>query len=194
MGTLTRVRSPIRALRRVVASRRFQSLGTGTWFDPRGTYTFNSISVGSNSNLGLRPILVASRAKIRIGDNVMFGPEVTIRGGNHRIDIVGRPMISVTEGEKLATDDLGVVIEDDVWVGTRAIILHGVTVRRGSVIGAGAVVTRSIAPYAIAVGSPAKVVKYRFTVDDALRHEAALYPPEQRLSRASLERSRSHGN
>ncbi|MFE9655304.1 hypothetical protein [Micromonospora sp. NPDC006431] len=54
-----------------------------------------TIELGSNGDLGCRPRLIAAPGRIRIGDYVMFGPEVTIRGGNHRTDIVGRPMISV---------------------------------------------------------------------------------------------------
>ena len=111
----------------------------------------------------------------------MFGPEVTIRGGNHRIDVMGKFMSQVTDNEKLPENDLGVVIEDDVWIGTRAIVLGGVTIGRGAVIGAGAVVTKSIPPYAIAAGSPARVLRYRFSKENIIEHEKMLYPEETRL-------------
>ena len=65
-------------------------------------------------------------------------------------------MKSIRDEEKRADDDLGVVIDDDVWVGTRTIILHGVKIGRGAVIAAGAVVTKSIPPYAVAAGVPAR--------------------------------------
>lgn len=55
-----------------------------------------------------------------------------------------------------------VVIGNDVWVGTGAIIFHGVTIGDGAVIGAGAVVTHNVPPYAIVVGVPAEILKYRF--------------------------------
>lgn len=181
------MRSPIRALRRTLVSGRFKFLGPDVWFDPNGTYTYESISVGAHSNLGLRPILMASRSAITIGAYVMFGPEVTIRGGNHCIDVLGKRMIEVTDQEKQASDDQGVVIEDDVWVGTRAIILHGVTIGRGSVIAAGAVASRSVAPYTIVGGVPAREIGRRFSIDEILQHEAAIYPPARRLSRAQLE-------
>lgn len=162
------------------------SVGNNFRFDPDGTYTFNTISVGDNVNLGLRPILIASRSRIAVGDNVMFGPEVTIRGGNHRIDIVGQPMIATDDHQKRPNDDKGVVIEDDVWIGTRAVVLHGVIVGRGSVVGAGSVVTRSVAPYSIVAGNPARQVGMRFTLDEIRRHEAAMYPPERRLDPGNL--------
>jgi acetyltransferase-like isoleucine patch superfamily enzyme len=154
---------------------RFAQYGCNFSFDPFGVYTFKSIYVGDNVNLGYRPILIATRAKIVIGNNVMFGPEVTIRGGNHRIDIVGKPMIAVREGEKRPEDDPGVVIEDDVWIGTRAIILAGVTIGRGAVIAAGALVTKDVPQYAIVGGNPAKLIRMRWDAKTIARHEQGLY-------------------
>jgi acetyltransferase-like isoleucine patch superfamily enzyme len=52
-----------------------------------------------------------------------------------------------------------VVIEDRVWIGARAIVLKGVTIGHDSVVGAGAIVTRSIPPYSVAVGQPARVIR-----------------------------------
>ena len=134
--------------------------------------------------------LIAARSKIVIGNHVMFGPEVTIRGGNHRIDIVGRFMKSVTNEEKRQEDDLGGVGEDDVWIGSRAIILHGVTIGRGAVVAAGAVVTKSIPPYAIAAGIPAKVIRFRWDIETIITHEKRLYPSEMRLSLEALQAHR----
>ncbi len=166
----------------------FASYGRNFRFDPAGDYTYGSIHVGHDVHLGMRPTLNATRSTIRIGNKVVFGPEVTIRGGNHRTDLVGRFMFDVTEAEKRPVDDLGVVVEDDVWIGTRAVIVHGVTIGRGAVVGAGAVVTRSVPPYAITGGVPARVIRFRWDVETILRHEALLYPAEQRLERAALER------
>lgn len=165
----------------------FASHGENLLFDPDGTYSFGNIFIGDDVSLGQRPILLATRSQIKIGNHVMFGPEVTIRGGNHRIDLVGRFMKSVKDDEKRSEDDLGVVIEDDVWVGTRAIILHGVTIGRGAVVAAGAVVTRDVPPYAIVGGVPARIIRFRWDIDTILAHEKFLYPPEKRILREKLE-------
>lgn len=154
---------------------RFARYGRNFSFDPFGVYSFESISVGDNVNLGYRPTLIAARSKIVIGDNVMFGPEVTIRGGNHRVDIVGKPMIAVSDDEKRPEDDPGVVIQDDVWVGTRAIILAGVTIGRGAVVAAGALVTKDVPQYAIVGGNPAKLIRMRWDDETIARHEKNLY-------------------
>ncbi|WP_435207480.1 acyltransferase [Micromonospora sp. bgisy143] len=175
-----------RAVRGLALAGRFAARGDNFTFDPDGVYTCETIEVGRNVDLGYRPILMAARARIRIGDNVMFGPEVTIRGGNHRIDQVGVPMIAVGKEPGDDTHDRGVTIGDDVWVGTRAVILHGVTIGRGAVVGAGAVVTRSVPPYAVVAGNPARVIRLRWSVETVAEHERRLYPPERRLTSAAL--------
>ena len=71
-------------------------------------------------------------------------------------------------------NDANVVIEKGAWIGCNVTILKGVTIGTGAVIGAGSLVTKSIPPYAIAVGSPARVVKCRFTEDEIEKHEKIL--------------------
>lgn len=152
-----------RWMRGVATQRRFGAYGTSFAFDPDGLYSYETIFVGNNVDLGYRPILIATRSTITIGNDVMFGPEVTIRGGNHRFDIPGIPMAAVDDSMKEADNDLGVVIGNDVWVGTRAIILHGVTIGEGAVVGAGSVVTKDVPKYSIVAGNPARVIRERFS-------------------------------
>jgi len=163
----------------------FGSWGQGFRFDPDGFYSYPNIHVGDEVNLGYQPILMAALSEIRIGSRIMFGPQVMVIGGGHNTAKIGAFMSEVHE--KAPGDDLGVIIEDDVWVGARAIILRGVTLGRGSIIGAGSVVNRSTPPYAIAAGNPARVIRFRWDVETILQHEASLYPPDQRLSRETLE-------
>lgn len=164
-------------------------------FDPDGDYSFSNIFMGRNVHLGMRPIMRAAKSTIRIGNNVMFGPEVALIAGNHRTNLLGRFMVDISNQEKEPRDDIGIVVEDDVWVGTRAIILDGVRVGRGAIVGAGAIVTRDVPAYAIVAGIPAKVIKYRWSVADLLEHERRLYSVSNRLSRETLMASRdsAHG-
>jgi acetyltransferase-like isoleucine patch superfamily enzyme len=80
---------------------------------------------------------------------------VSLHAGNHRFD---HPTKLIVEQ---GTVHKGIVIEDDCWIGAKATILDGATIGRGCVVGAGAVVTRSIPPYSVAIGVPARVVKQR---------------------------------
>ncbi len=129
---------------------------------------------------------MATRSFIHIGNNVVFGPQVTVRGGNHRFDLVGEFIVDIDDSMKREGDDRGVRVEDDVWIGGGATVLHGVTIGRGSVIGAGAVVSRTCPPYSIVAGNPARVVRARFSKSDAENHEGALYDDGKRLRRAEL--------
>jgi acetyltransferase-like isoleucine patch superfamily enzyme len=170
----------------------FAAHGRNFWFDPAGDYSYAHIRVRDDVTLGIRPVLSATRSNIIIGSKVMFGPHVSIHGGNHTTTHVGRFMFDITEAEKCAGDDLDVVIEDDVWVGTRAVILSGVTIGRGAIIAAGAVVTKNVPPYAIVTGIPAKVIRFRWDVETILRHESMIYPAAQQLERADLAQWRTH--
>jgi acetyltransferase-like isoleucine patch superfamily enzyme len=169
----------------------FGAHGRNFWFDPDGDFSFQTIFVGDDVFLGRQPSLSAAHSRIVIGNKVMFGPRVTIMAGNHNTSLLKRFMFDITETEKRLEDDRDVVIEDDVWVGTRAIILNGVSVGRGAIVAAGAVVAKSVPPYAIVGGVPARILKWRWSVEEIISHEESLYPVEKRLSAAQLEQARS---
>lgn len=63
-------------------------------------------------------------------------------------------------------DALNTYIGNDVWIGANAVIIKGITIGNGAIIGAGSIVTKSIPSYAIAVGNPAKIIKYRYTPNE----------------------------
>lgn len=158
----------------------FKRYGKDFVFDPFGSYTFERISVGDYVSISRGAKFSASNSSISIGNKVMFGPNVTIMTGDHNTSCVGRYMYDVIE--KRPEDDQPVVIEDDVWVGTGAIVLKGVRIGRGAIVAAGAVVTKSVLPYSIVGGVPARRIGARWSVCEIERHENALYRPEERLS------------
>lgn len=130
------------------------------------------IHCGHHIHIGPHASFIASISHIYIGNYVMFGPNVTIRGGNHRIDVIGKHIYEVGGGaEKLPENDQDVHIEDGVWVGCNVTILKGVTVGKGAVVAAGAVVTKDVPPYSIVGGNPAKVIKYRFSPEEIEMNE-----------------------
>lgn len=93
----------------------------------------------------------------------------------------------ITEAEKPKGLDKDVVVEEDVWIGCNVTLLFGITIGRGSVIAAGAVVTKSCPPYSLIGGVPAKVIKIRMSIDEILEHELNLYPENKRYSASELE-------
>jgi len=120
----------------------------------RGALFRYNIKIGSNSQIGVNAHLNSSGG-ITIGENIMMGPDVIILTRSHKHDDICVPMRY--QGSYMAP----VTIEDDVWIGTRVIILPGVSIGRSSIIGAGAVVTKDVPSYSIVAGNPARVVRKR---------------------------------
>lgn len=110
--------------------------------------------IGNNVGIA-QNCFIQVRSKVIIGSDVMFGPGVSIFSETHGFDNLNIPIIEQSTVRK------GVLIEDNVWVGARAIILDGVSIGTGSIIAAGSVVNKNIPPLSIVAGIPAKVIKTR---------------------------------
>lgn len=151
----------------------FKKYGRNFVFDPYGLYSFSTIEVGNDVYVGPGATLTATNSIIIMGNKIMLGPNVSIIGGNHNTSVIGRFMCDIKE--KRLEDDQPVIIEDDVWIGTNVTILKGVTIGTGSIVAAGAVVTKSQPPYSIIGGIPAKVIKNRFSKEDLQNHLSLLY-------------------
>lgn len=121
----------------------------------KGAYFGNGsqIEIGDNSGIGVNCEVVGP---VKIGNDVMMGPEVIILTSRHKFDDISIPMR--LQGYK---EPAVVKIDDDVWIGTRAIIMPGVHIGKGAIIGANAIVTKDVPAYAIVGGNPAKIIKYR---------------------------------
>jgi acetyltransferase-like isoleucine patch superfamily enzyme len=115
-----------------------------------------NIEIGDNVYINYS-VLLDGAGGIKVGNNVMFAQYAQIFTRSHTYDKRTIPMCKQSYKIK------PVVIGDDVWIGTHAVILPGITVGKGSIIGANAVVTKNVPPYAIVGGVPAKVIKYRKT-------------------------------
>lgn len=148
-----------------------------------------NIYINDDVRIARYAVIYTTRAKVYIGSKVGIAPYIKIITGNHHVKCIGHFMFD-GDYNKSKDDDKDVVIEGDSWFGINVTILAGVTIGRGSVIAAGAVVTKSCPPYSIIGGVPAKILNFRFSVDEVLEHEKALYPESQRLSREELERQR----
>lgn len=109
--------------------------------------------IGDNSTVGFRSDIYGP---VKIGKDVMIGPEVAIYTHNHKHDEIDIPMI-----KQGYTENKPVYIEDNVWIGRRVLIMPGVCIGTGSIVAAGAVVTKNVEPYSIVGGNPAKIIKYR---------------------------------
>lgn len=149
----------------------FKSSGDDIYIGQNCIFTQEHISVGNHVYIGAGCVFQSVHGEIIIGNHVMFGPGVHIHGGNHKTSVIGKYMDQVT---KEPGSDGRVLIEDDVWIGSNAIILNGVHVGEGAVIGAGSVVTKDVEPYSVVVGNPARKIKRRFSDCEISEHQAIL--------------------
>jgi len=139
---------------------RILECGSGASIGPDVSFAnAERIKIGTNVSLGSRCHIWAgpSQGRIIIGDDCLFGPEVMVTAANYRFDD-GSPVT------KQKMDEGDVVLGKDVWLGARVIVLPGVTIGDGAIVGAGAVVTKSVPAGAIVVGQPARVVGKRAPV------------------------------
>lgn len=114
----------------------------------------NRISAGRNFFMGNYCHLACDA---EIGNDVLFASFVSLVGGDHAFNIKGLTI------NKSGVDSIKkIIIGDDVWIGHGSIIMTGVKIGDGSIVAAGSVVTKNVAPYTIVGGNPAKFIKNRF--------------------------------
>jgi acetyltransferase-like isoleucine patch superfamily enzyme len=113
---------------------------------------FSEIKIGRDSLIGEYTV-IRGQGGVQIGDRVYTSPHTQIIAVNHIFDDPDRPFID----QGITAE--GIVIEDDVWLGSGAIITDGVRIGRGAIIAAGAVVTHDVAPHMVVGGIPAKPIR-----------------------------------
>ena len=125
-----------------------------------GTILYEPCSIGSNNYFA--PYTLAYNA--RIGTYCSIGPGCKIGMAEHDITAISTKANINNGGEEMNLFDFNnpSIIENDVWLGANVVVKQGIKVGTGAVIGANSVVISDIPPYAVAVGAPAKVKKYRF--------------------------------
>lgn len=119
---------------------------------------FSTLEAGAEIAIGdgfqASACVISARKSIRIGNRVMLGANVTILDNDcHSLDVALRQI------KDADINSAPVVIEDDVFIGMNSIILKGVTIGRGSIVAAGSVVVKSVAPHSVVGGNPARELK-----------------------------------
>lgn len=111
------------------------------------------LCIGDNSGIGINCIIPGN---IKIGKNVMMGPNCCIFSSNHAFDNINIPMIS--QGHSKVKDT---IIFDDVWIGRGVILTPGRTINKGSIIAAGCVLTKDFPEFSVVGGNPSRLIKIR---------------------------------
>lgn len=164
-------------------------------------------STGDNSIIGFpvyitypKAVHMEENSVIRLGTKILNNKDEHVYIGKYTV--VGVNCVIVTNGH---TSTVGIPhvllgashindksqnihIAEDVWIGANVTILAGSNLGRGCIVGACSLVTKPVPPYALVTGAPAKIVGVKFSIDQILEHEKALYPASERMSRDELEK------
>ena len=132
----------------------FQPFTVGNYSTIEDFTTINNgvgaVHIGRNTRVGMSNVIIGP---VTIGNNVILAQNIVVSALNHNYKDVIVPIY--LQGETVAT----ITIEDDCWIGANVVITAGITIGKHSVIGGGAVVTKNIPPFCVAVGNPARVIK-----------------------------------
>jgi len=167
------IKNLFRKLTGTIVQRNFLSLTAGESVNLSPNLAINAghVMIGDYSYIGSGRISSLSNTQITIGKFTSIASGINIIGAlhKHHISTYGLSKLLKDTDRRGLVHGISrgdIIIGNDVWIGTNAIVLSGIKISDGAIIGAGAVVTKNIPPYAVAVGVPAKVMKNRFSDED----------------------------
>lgn len=142
-----------RAIRAFVLKRLFKKFGKNVNIEPKVIFfNLSESEIGDDSGIGMYSYI----GTVKIGRDVMIGEELIAISKNHEFRDINIPMWK--QGWQ---QDRPIIIEDDIWIGSRVTILPGVKIGKGVIVGAGSVVTKNVTPYTIVAGNPAREIRKR---------------------------------
>ena len=146
-----------------------------------------------NTNINSGSVIINPNARFILKKGSGAAHCLTVSTGNH-MSIPGLLMKQVTQKVKEKYDvnneyNKDVIVEEDVWIASNVTLLSGVIIGRGAEVGAGSVVRKSTPPYSLVIGNPAKIVGFRFTPEEIIEHEKALYDEKDRIPFETLQKN-----
>lgn len=152
---------------------------------PGKIYLYENTNIYEHAKFIISP--EGEKGKFILMKNSGSAEGLTVITGNHHREVGA--LFKELMLTRAADEDKDIIVEEDVWIGANVTLLAGVKLGRGCTIGAGAVCTKSVPPYAVAMGNPAKVIGFNYTPEGVIAHEEKLYMPEERLPLAKLEKN-----
>lgn len=128
---------------------------------------------------------ISHKGKLIIKKYSVISSGCTIIPSTH-LPCVGIPFYNQAL-EHIGDKDYNIIINEDCWIGANSILLPGCQIGRGAIVAAGAVVTKDVPPYSVVAGCPAIVIASKFSKEDIIKHEKAIYQKaEERLSKNEI--------
>lgn len=146
---------------------------------PQNIYLYDNARIGRRST-----IMTMGNSKFIMKRGCLTSEGLVVVTSNHHQQI-GHFLSGGNEDNNYRD----IIVEEDVWIGINVTLLSGAHIGRGAIIGAGAVVRKSIPPYAVVIGNPARIIKFKWEIDKILEHESLIYKESERLTKEELEQN-----
>ena len=163
----------------------FGAIGEGCIINPSSILVPQNMFLGNNVIIQGGVNFISYKGKLIVKQYSVISAGCIMIPSRH-LPAVGVPFYYTTKNH-IGDEDSTITVEEDCWIGAGSILLPGVIIGRGSIIGAGSVVTKTTPPYSVVVGSPARIISVKFSVEDILAHEKKLYHESERFSEAQLK-------
>lgn len=161
-------------------------IGKGCIVNPESVIVEKNIYMDDYSIIQNGVNFISNKGKLYLGKYSVIASGCVLIPEKHRFKV---GISFYTNALEHVGDEIGdIIIKEDCWLGANSIIIGSRVIGRGSTVGAGSVVTKDIPPYAVVAGNPARIIAVKFSKEDILRHEMALYPPEERMSVEQIEK------
>lgn len=162
---------------------KYGAIGEGSWIrTPALIDGSQNIFLGKYVNIkGGCTILTVGSGRLIMKDYSGAAVGLTAVASNHKRAIGIRER---TNDDNVYRD---IIVEEEVSIGAHCTLLAGAHIGRGAIIGAGAVIRGEVPPYAVVIGNPAKVIGFRYSPEDCIKHESLIYPVAERISAEILE-------
>lgn len=163
----------------------FGAIGKGCYIGFDSVLIPKNIFMEDNCIIQNRVNFISHRGKLIIKKYSVISSGCTIIPSTH-LPSVGIPFYMQALNH-IGDEDKDVIIYEDCWIGANAILLPGSRIGRGSIVAAGAVVTKEVPPYSVVAGCPAKIIASKFSREDVVLHESEIYPESERLTPSSID-------
>lgn len=153
-----------------------------TWSSFCGVKYSPIIEIGNNVTLGAN-FHISAINHIKIGNNVLTGNDITLVDNGH--GIVNFENMKIDPKKRILEMYDPLIIENSVWIGDKVTVVGGLTIGTGAIIGSNSVVTKSIPPYCVAAGVPARIIKDLYNITNESKSDSNVSSP---VSSCSIER------
>ena len=176
----------LRKYKRKRYARQFGAIGLHSSVDKRSKLVYENMYLDDYVMIQEHNNFISHKGRLFVKKYSVISAGCIIVPGTHKLK-VGLPFW-LSAKKHIADETKDIHIGEDCWIGAGCILLPGISIGRGCVIGAGSVVTKDIPDYAVAVGSPARVIGSKFSREDIQIHESIIYQPTERLDAETLDK------